>query len=104
VKVEKRLERSIAESGAALAKLILTGAAERPGYLIFNTLGFRRMVSVPIDSTGPIPQPAGENSWVQWEGGHHALTVDIPGAGFVWIPADSVPRVSARSAGAAGRS
>jgi alpha-mannosidase len=91
VEVEKRLERSISESAAALAKLMLTGADERPGYLIFNTLGFRRTASVPIDPAGPIPQPAGENSWVQWGGGRHAVTVDLPGAGFLWIPAESTP-------------
>jgi alpha-mannosidase len=95
--VDNRLERAIAESAAALAKLMLTGAAQRPGYLILNTLGFRRVASVPIDPAGPIPQPASENSWVQWGDRHHAVTVDLPGAGFVWVPAESAPAAAPSS-------
>jgi alpha-mannosidase len=85
--VEQRLDQSLTESAGALAKLVVTGAGDQPGYLIFNTLGFRRVVSVPLDSSGPQPQPAAEKSWVQWGSGHHAVTVDVPGAGFVWVAA-----------------
>ncbi len=87
--VDTRLQHFIAESAGDLATLILNGAGSSSGYMVFNTLAFRRLVSVPIDAAGPIPQPTGENSWVQWDGRHHFLTVDVPGAGFVWVPADS---------------
>jgi alpha-mannosidase len=44
---------------------------------------------VGLDPAGAVPKPAGENSWVQWDGRHHTLTVDVPGAGFAWVEADS---------------
>src|SRR4029077_11573670 len=81
--------RLVSDSASALAKLILKGGGASAGYLILNTLGFRRVVSVPIDSAGPVPQPTGESAWLQWGAGRHALTVDVPGAGFVWVPAES---------------
>ncbi|MBI3864583.1 MAG: hypothetical protein HY290_22095 [Planctomycetia bacterium] len=89
--VDRRIAVFRTEGAGSLAKLILTGAPERPGYLIFNTLVFRRVVSVPLDASAKPPAPAGENSWVQWSDEHHALTVDIPGAGFAWVAADGVP-------------
>ncbi|MBS0262928.1 MAG: hypothetical protein JSS02_13370 [Planctomycetes bacterium] len=88
-KVDSRVSKFQTDSAAALAKLIVTGAGDQPGYLICNTLPFRRIVSVHLDPAGPLPQPAGENSWVQWDGAHHALTVDVPGSGFAWVPAAS---------------
>ena len=87
--IDERVERFVSESAGGLAKLILGGAGDRPGYFVFNTLGFRRVVSVPLDPAGLVPNPVGENSWVQWDGRHHTLTVDVPGAGFVWVAADS---------------
>lgn len=89
--VDERLQKFSAESAGHLAKLVLAGAGDRPGYLVFNTLAFRRIVTVPLDPAAKIPSPAGENSWVNWGGSHHALTVDIPGAGFVWVSADGAP-------------
>jgi alpha-mannosidase len=89
--IQERLDKFHAQSAENLAKLILTGAAERPGYFVFNTLPFRRIVSVPLDGATAIPRPAGENSWVQWGGSHQGLTVDVPGAGFVWVSADGAP-------------
>ena len=86
--IDEQVERFVADSAGDLAKLILGGAANRPGYLVFNTLAFRRVVSVRLDPAGAVPKPAAENSWVQWDGRHHALTVDVPGAGFVWVEAD----------------
>jgi alpha-mannosidase len=85
--IERRLEQLVADSSGKLANLILKGAPPSPGYLVFNTLGFRRVVTVALDPRGPVPRPTGEKSWVQWGGAHHALTVDVPGSGFVWVPA-----------------
>jgi alpha-mannosidase len=87
--IEQKLDHFVSDSAGGLASLILNGAPPGAGYLVINTLGFRRVVNVPLDSKGPAPRPAGENSWVQWGGTHHTLTVDVPGAGFVWVPADS---------------
>jgi len=87
--LDERVERLASNAAGDLANLILKGAPAQPGYLVFNTLGFRRLVSVPLDPAGPVPRPAGENSWVQWGSGHHALTVDVPGSGFAWVPAEA---------------
>jgi alpha-mannosidase len=87
--VDTKLDQFVSGSADSLARLIVNGAPQTAGYLVFNTLGFRRVVSVPLDSKGPVPCPAAEKSWVQWGGSHHSLTVDVPGAGFVWVPAES---------------
>src|SRR5204862_4588696 len=85
--IDERVERAVTDAAGDLARLILGGAPDRAGYLVFNTLAFRRVVSVNLDPAGAVPKPAGENSWVQWDGRHHTLTVDVPGAGFVWVAA-----------------
>jgi alpha-mannosidase len=89
--VDERLDKFRTDSATNLAKLILSGAADRAGYFIFNTLAFRRNVTVSLDKAAMIPATAGENSWLQWSDSHHALTVDVPGAGFVWVAADGAP-------------
>lgn len=86
-----RLENFVAESATALADVVLRGAGDRPGWLVFNPLGFRRTVCVTIKHDGKAPQPTGENAWVQHEERRTRLTVDVPGAGFAWIPAAEKP-------------
>ncbi|MSR56346.1 MAG: hypothetical protein EXS05_01565 [Planctomycetaceae bacterium] len=89
--VESQLEGFVTQSAAKLADLILTGAGDRPGYLVFNPLGFRRIVSVELDRKQPAPQMTGEQSWLQWDEQRAAMTLDVPGAGFVWVPAGEPP-------------
>ena len=93
--VDERVEHFVSEAAGNLARLILGDAGNCPGYFVFNPLAFRRIVSVHLDPAGPVPKPAGENSWVQWDGRQHTLTVDVPGAGFVWVAADSQAAPSA---------
>ena len=83
---DTQLASFVRDSGSRLADLILGGAGDRPGYLIFNPLGFRRMVTVLLDRAGPRPLVVGERSWAQWDETHAALTVDLPGSGFAWVP------------------
>lgn len=90
-RVDDDVQRLVADAAGNLANLILSGAKDQPGYLVFNTLGFRRAASVTLDPAGPAPVPAAENSWVQWDANHHVLTVDVPGAGFLWVPAGEAP-------------
>jgi len=87
--IDERVERFVSTSAGDLAKLILGGAGNRPGYLVFNTLAFRRVVSIQLDPAGAVPKSTGENSWVQWDGRQHTLTVDVPGAGFAWVEAEA---------------
>ncbi|HTI50393.1 MAG TPA: hypothetical protein VL475_05560 [Planctomycetaceae bacterium] len=85
--VDSRLQRFVDDADRKLAELILAGAGDRRGFFIFNTLGFRRLVTVALDRQGLRPQPVGEQAWVQWDDVRAFLTVDVPGAGFVWVPA-----------------
>jgi alpha-mannosidase len=87
--VDDQIGSQLADAARRLAEVISQSGGSEAGYFIFNTLGFRRLVSVPLDAGGPIPRPTAEKSWVQWEAGRRYLTVDVPGAGFVWVPADS---------------
>lgn len=89
--LSQRVGGFVSDAAGKLAQVIVHGAGNQRGFLVFNTLGFRRVVTVPLDPAGPVPQPAAEKSWVQWGGQHHALTVDVPGAGFAWVPADVSP-------------
>lgn len=89
--VEGRLDQVVNASATRLADLVLKGAGDRPGYLVLNPLGFRRIVSVELDRSLPPPKPAGEQPWLQWDDERGALSVDVPGAGFVWIPAGEQP-------------
>lgn len=89
--VEGQLERFVAESAQGLANLI-AGGGNQPGYLVLNPLPFRRMTTVSLDGHAHPPQPTGENCWVQWGEKHKALTVDVAGSGFAWVPAgEAVP-------------
>jgi alpha-mannosidase len=89
--VEERIEHLVSQSAAEVARLIVNRTDDRPGYLVLNTLGFRRTVSVPLDPAGPVPRTSGEGQWLQWEQDRHAMTVDVPGAGFVWVAAEGTP-------------
>lgn len=84
---DAKLAAYVGDSAKGLADLILHAAGDRPGYLIFNSLGFRRMVTVSLDRGGLRPQAMTDRAWVQWDESHGAFTVDVPGSGFVWIPA-----------------
>lgn len=85
--VEDGLRRFVDASAARLAQILLAGAGERRGWLVFNTLGFRRLVSVELDRQGPMPPSDGQTVRVQWDDARAAMTVDVPGYGFVWVPA-----------------
>ncbi|MFN0053981.1 MAG: hypothetical protein ACKV0T_17520 [Planctomycetales bacterium] len=89
--VEQDLARFAQEGIQALSELIMSGAGDRPGYLILNPLGFRRIVTVELDRQGAAPRPDAERSWAQWDQTRGFLTVDVPGAGFAWVPAGEVP-------------
>jgi alpha-mannosidase len=90
--VDSNLERFVEAAGGDLAELVLAGAGDQRGFFVFNTLGFRRVVTVEVDRQGPRPQPAGEQAFVQWDDMRAYVTVDVPGAGFVWIPSADEPR------------
>lgn len=82
-----RLDEFVSQSAGRLTELVMHGAGDGRGWLIFNTLGFARKTTVVLDPQIGIPQPAGEPDRVQHDATRTCLTVDLPGAGFVWVPA-----------------
>ncbi|MGQ0634129.1 MAG: hypothetical protein ACT4QC_05950 [Planctomycetaceae bacterium] len=88
----ERLDNHLQRAAQQLAELMLRGAGERRGWMVFNPLGFRRRVAIPFAGEGLRPEPVGEQSWLQPGGERVSLTLDLPGAGFVWVPAtDQAP-------------
>jgi alpha-mannosidase len=85
--MDQSLARNQAEQAAELAELIMDGAGDRPGYLVFNTLAFRRVVTVPLAANAAMPRTTGNRSWVQFDSRNRLLTLDVPGSGFAWVPA-----------------
>jgi len=92
------LEAFAQESGAALARLVMHGAGDRPGWLVFNTLGFPRTAVVELPPQASPPAPTPEQGRLQWapEQGQRQMVVNLPPCGFAWVagngPAPS-PRV-----------
>lgn len=98
--IESQLDGWVSGGAQKLADLILRGAGDRSGYFIFNTLSFRRMVSVELPANSPPPQENGDTCRVQWDDRHRTMTVDVPGAGFVWVPAAaSAPPIPQKHSG-----
>ncbi len=87
-RVESATSEFLAHAASRLAERILAGSTgNQPGYLVLNPLGFRRRVHVEIPPGMAQPQTPGENAWLQWTDRHRMLTLDVPGAGFAWVPA-----------------
>jgi alpha-mannosidase len=84
--IDQQLERLVQQSAGRLADIVLKGAGDRAGYLVFNPLPFRRLVSVPLDPAGPRPAPDTDRTWLQWDPERAWLTVDVAGSGFAWVP------------------
>ena len=81
---------AFASDGARrLADLVMSGGGQQPGYLVLNPLGFRRVVGLelPGNASGGAETPAGTAAGA--DATPQRVTVDLPGAGFAWIP--SVP-------------
>jgi alpha-mannosidase len=79
-----------------LARAILTGAPAGRGTLILNPLSFPRRVSVEWPAGVSAPGVEGPVKYVQFDARHRHVTLDLPAAGFVWLPASggTAPRKS----------
>jgi len=86
---QKALEEFVPQSIAKLSNLIMGAAGQTPGFLILNTLSFSRRVSVEIPNLTSPPSIAGPVKAVQFGEQQKSITVELPGSGFVWIPAES---------------
>lgn len=85
-----------------LADVVMSGGGDRPGYLITNSLAFPRRVVVDLPDSSPAPEVGGPVKAVQFDDRRKAIVVDVPGAGFAWIPAASAPSSRAKASIAEG--
>lgn len=74
-------------AAAELAKAVFAGAPAGRGTLVLNPLSFPRRVSVEWPAGLPEPGIAGPVKHVQFDARHRHVTLDLPAAGFVWLPA-----------------
>jgi alpha-mannosidase len=86
--IDTAIEAQSQVAAATLARKIASAPGDQPGFLVVNTLGFSRRVVVDLDSRGPRPIADGERVRIQWSGPHAQLLVEVPGAGFTWVPAE----------------
>jgi alpha-mannosidase len=84
-------DRDLAESSRAaatyLTETILINAPAARGAMIFNPLSFPRRVTVALPEGFQPPKIDGPVKHVQFDTTHRAVTLDLPAAGFHWLPA-----------------
>ena len=88
---EESLSKYQTKAQEKLSRIIMHGADSRPGWLCINTLSFPRRVVVDLGSDNesePTKVPANEGpvKSVQFDGKRRQALVEIPAAGFAWIP------------------
>lgn len=69
-----------------LSKVIMHGAESGSGWLCLNPLSFSRRVVVNLDDASGTPAVEGPVKSVQFDGDRKQALVEIPAAGFAWIP------------------
>ena len=75
-----------------LVQLIQHGAAPRRGFMVVNSLSFARRVCVSLPGLKSPPEVSGPIKAVQFDAARpdeSAVVVELPGAGYVWIPEDA---------------
>ncbi|MEX0715103.1 MAG: hypothetical protein WD066_00880 [Planctomycetaceae bacterium] len=80
------LDEFVTESAESLAEIVMAGGGDRPGYLLLNPLSFARRVSVELAGVEVPPATGGPVKAVQFDDDHRHVVVEVPGAGFAWIP------------------
>ena len=76
-------------SAEQLTRVIMHGARDQPGWLVTNPLSFRRWSLIDF-STFPDaapPQSGGHVKAVQFDDQRKLALIELPAAGFAWIPA-----------------
>ena len=75
-----------------LSRLVMCGASQRRGFLVMNSLSFTRRVCVSLPGLQSPPEVTGPIKAVQFDAARQeesAVVVELPGAGYVWIPEDA---------------
>lgn len=88
---EETLKNYQTKAEKKLSHIIMHGAESRPGWLCINTLSFPRRVVVDLETGNEsepttIPAIDGPVKSLQFDGKRKQALVEIPAAGFAWIP------------------
>ncbi|GAB4144261.1 MAG: hypothetical protein Tsb009_15830 [Planctomycetaceae bacterium] len=95
---ENMLQELESDSAHQLANIIMEGAGNEPGFLLFNSLAHARTVSVILPELQSPPAIEGPVKGVQFDETSKMVTVNLPPCGFQWIPANSpaIPETPSR--------
>ncbi|MEX0704055.1 MAG: hypothetical protein WD069_18285 [Planctomycetales bacterium] len=85
-RAEGFLDSFVAEAAESLAGVVMSGGGDRPGFLVLNPLSFTRRVSVELEGLEAPPPVDGPVKAVQFDDERRAVVVEVPGAGFAWVP------------------
>ncbi len=94
---DDEIDRFVAGSARRLAEIVMHGAANQPGYLVFNPLSFGRTVSVELPKleTSPAVEPPVRGAHLDAK--HRTVIVDVPPCGYAWVPSRGPKPERARS-------
>ncbi|MFP6764025.1 MAG: hypothetical protein VB858_10410, partial [Planctomycetaceae bacterium] len=76
-------------SAAQLTQVIMHGAADQSGWLVTNPLSFRRWSLIDFSAIPDAvpPQAGGHVKAVQFDDQRQLVLIELPAAGYVWVPA-----------------
>ncbi len=83
---ENDLEARLSGAANSLTALVMSGAGERPGYLVLNSLSFARRVPVLLPDAALDLRPEGPLRVGQFTDEGVWGVVDLPAQGFAWVP------------------
>ena len=92
VVAEQMLSEVVPHWQQDLAQLVVHGGPQRRGFLVVNSLSFTRRVCVSLPGLLSPPEVSGPIKAVQFDAARPdegAVVVELPGAGYVWIPEDA---------------
>ncbi len=83
-----------------ISRLVMHGSGQRRGFLLVNSLSCTRRVCVPLPRLKSLPAIAGPVKAAHVDAVHpenSVVVVELPGAGYVWIPEDERAAVAPAS-------
>ena len=99
---EELLTDYVTKSEDRLSRIIMHGSEPKKGWLCVNPLSFSRRVVVDLDSGDAsegdnVPKIEGPVKALQFDGTRRQALVEIPAAGFAWIPDGDQAKDSTKS-------
>lgn len=86
------MQEQLESASRRLARIIMHSAGGGRGFVIVNPLSFTRRVVIPLPGLKSPPAVSGAIKAVEYSAAHPertACVVEIPGAGYAWIPESS---------------